>query len=172
MTKVLKLQDRYSTEFQNMTNSERSQLLLGWQSVLIACVLMFWFETANGYTKPAGQQRKSQSSITGTYEQGNNDLGSELIVKELPGKRIKFSLYSYWRCPDGSACNGSANGVVPLKNSMAEYRQTDPAFAYVLRLRFSHSACLVECNAPSNFGGFNVDPSGNYRKVSSKAKIN
>jgi len=87
------------------------------------------------------------------------------------GKHIKFSLYSFWRCQDGTAGNGVAEGVIALKGRTAVYKQTDPAYSYTLTFHFSPSACTVDCEKPDHFGGFNVDPTGTYRKVSSRAKF-
>lgn len=106
------------------------------------------------------------NSITGTYESGNNALGSELKVQELNGGKMKFSLYSFWRCPDGTACNGMAESTIPVSHREATYHQTDPE--YTLKFAFSKNACIVECDKPSNFGGFNVDPSGDYKKIRAK----
>jgi hypothetical protein len=106
------------------------------------------------------------NSITGTYESGNNALGSELKVQELAGGKMKFSLYSFWRCPDGTACNGIAESTIPVAHREATYHQTDPE--YTLKFAFSKNACVVECDKPSNFGGFNVDPSGAYKKTRAK----
>ena len=108
----------------------------------------------------------SNTTVTGTYGSGNNDLGSELKVKELAGKKMRFSLYSFWRCPDGTACNGMAEGTIVLTGKKAQYHSDDPE--YTLKFLFSESGCTVECDKASNFGGFNVDPNGQYKRSSSK----
>lgn len=115
----------------------------------------------------ASAQASNTNSITGTYESGNDALGSELKVQELAGGKMKFYLYSFWRCPDGTACNGIAESTIPVSRKKAIYHQADPE--YTLQFAFSKNACTVECDKPSNFGGFNVDPSANYKK--SRAKV-
>lgn len=108
-------------------------------------------------------------AVTGTYKCGNKDLGSDLVVQEQAGKRIKFSLFSYWRTTDGTLCNGSAEGTVALKGNSATYKEMNPAYTYTLTFRFSGSGCTVDCDQPSHFGGFNVDPTGTYKRVNGRA---
>lgn len=121
----------------------------------------------NRTNKTSRQQTKRISnSVSGTYKSGNDALGSELKAQEMAGGKLKFSLYSFWRCPDGTACNGIADSTVSLKDRKAQYHQDDPE--YTLKFEFTKGGCTVECDKPSNFGGFNVDPSGEYKKVSSK----
>lgn len=110
--------------------------------------------------------KNSNNPVTGTYSSGNDALGSELKAKEIAGGKLKFSLYSFWRCPDGTACNGIAEGTIKFQNRKGFFHQSDPE--YTLHFDFSKGGCTVDCDKPSNFGGFNVDPTGDYKKVSSK----
>jgi len=106
--------------------------------------------------------------LTGRYDLKNGAQQGTLYVKELPGKKISFSIQSEWigDAKMGNVNVGEADGTVPVAGNVAVYKGT----GFKLTFTFSPATCKVVLSGePSTYGGMNVDPNGTYRKTSKSA---
>ncbi len=119
-------------------------------------------KTKSGTTSKA---RAQIVSVTGQYDyKRGRDSGCLYVKEQAPGK-FQFALSSTWvgNAATGNVHSGQAGGVIQLINNKASYKKNE----YTLNFNFTPGHCAVAC-VGDGFGGMNVDPAGNYKKVNSK----
>lgn len=114
------------------------------------------------------------AGVTGTYWcRWAGAVGHEMIVQELPGKRIRFEVQAIHLVPS-RACDppeyrmGGAMGIVDLKGRVAVWRTEELGGECVLRFTFGPDEVTVEQDGlpqQCGFGG-DVGADGRYRRTS------
>jgi hypothetical protein len=113
----------------------------------------------------------STSGLTGVYTCDSTD--GKMYIKELPDHRIRFRVTAYWQMYDDNnkpsiKNSGECAAVVPVVNGKAVYKHKgDEANTYTITMNFKGKKCELALDG-NGFGGMNVNPTGEWTRVSAK----
>ena len=128
--------------------------------LLLACFVVAAQTSLSVVAKPR--------SVTGQYRLRKNEFRNSLVVRQLPGGKIKFELIALWVSANNpqNIHNGELHGVARLENGVAIYESGNCK----VRMSFALNRVIVTTDDVIDDCGFgaNVAASGTYRKINSK----